>query len=320
MYKENAPIVLFVYNRLSHTKQVIDALKKNGLSRSSDLFVYSDGWKNDKSKKDVLAVREYINTIAGFKSVTIVEREANYGLKKNIIEGVTEVVDRYGKIIVLEDDILVTPFFLKYMNDALDFYNGEERVMEVSASHEYMDTTQLPETFLIKKGFCHGWGTWQRAWDKYDKSEEAIDIFKRFDCKRRRLFNLYGATDEFGEVIDNCLGRLNTWAVFWDVAIFENNGLVVVPRDNMIINIGFDGSGEHCPKTTRHINAYATQIIESFPEEIKEDEQSAQRYRDGCMDRRPDFAHRVHYRIERCKDILRIQGMIRYSRMLNGHK
>src|SRR3989339_698479 len=127
-----SPIVLFVYNRLEHTRKTIEALQKNELAKDSELFLYSDGPKNEENIKKVNEVRKYINSIDGFKKVKIVEREINFGLARSIIAGVTDIVNKYGKIIVLEDDIVTSPYFLTFMNDALCLYENEEKVMHIS--------------------------------------------------------------------------------------------------------------------------------------------------------------------------------------------
>lgn len=129
-----APIVLFVYNRKDHTEQTIEALKKNDLAIESDLFIYSDATKNDVNSDAVKEVREYIKTINGFKSITIVERKNNMGLAKSVVSGVSEIVNKYGKVIVLEDDLITAPQFLRYMNKNLENY---EKVEDVISIHGY---------------------------------------------------------------------------------------------------------------------------------------------------------------------------------------
>ena len=127
-----APIALFVYNRLWHTCQTINALQKNKLSSESELFIFSDGAKNDNVSPQVKEVRDYIRTIDGFKKVTIIEQDMNIGLAKSIIRGVTKIVNEYGRIIVLEDDIVTSPYFLKFMNESLAFYENEDKVWHIS--------------------------------------------------------------------------------------------------------------------------------------------------------------------------------------------
>jgi GT2 family glycosyltransferase len=122
-----APILLFTYNRPSHTRQTLEALLNNKLAKESELFIFSDGYKNDNDKENVLKVRNIIHSIEGFKQVHIIENAYNFGLAKNIIEGVTQVIDKYGKMIALEDDLITSPYFLTFMNEALEKFENEEK-------------------------------------------------------------------------------------------------------------------------------------------------------------------------------------------------
>jgi len=162
-----APIVLFVYNRPWHMRQTIEALQKNELAEVSELFIFSDGPKSEADKEKVLEVREYIKTIPGFKSVTLIKRERNIGLAQSIITGVTDVINRYGRIIVLEDDMVTSPYFLKFMNEALEFYKDAEKVVCVHG-YIYPIEAKLPETFFLRGADCWGWATWKRGWDLFD--------------------------------------------------------------------------------------------------------------------------------------------------------
>lgn len=140
-----SPIVLFAYNRINHIQQVIKALLRNEYASDSDLIIYSDASKNDNTVQEVQCVRQYLSTVSGFKSVKVIERLENFGLAKNIIDGVTSVINQYGKVIVLEDDLVVSPYFLKYMNEALDFYEKEEQVISIHG-YIYPVKQKLPET------------------------------------------------------------------------------------------------------------------------------------------------------------------------------
>ena len=161
-----SPIVLFAYNRINHIQQVIKALLRNEYASDSDLIIYSDASKNDNTVQEVQCVRQYLSTVSGFKSVKVIERLENFGLAKNIIDGVTSVINQYGKVIVLEDDLVVSPYFLKYMNEALDFYEKEEQVISIHG-YIYPVKQKLPETFFIKGADCWGWATWKRGWDLF---------------------------------------------------------------------------------------------------------------------------------------------------------
>ncbi len=266
-----APIVLFTYNRLDHTKQTIEALQKNVYAQESCIYIYSDAPKNDNAIEFVNAVREYLHQVIGFKEIHIIERDRNWGLARNIIDGVTKIVNQYGKIIVLEDDIVTSKWFLKYMNDALTIYRDQERVMSVNGYALPMDTEGIAETYFLRFADCWGWATWDRAWKFFHRDvEKTISSFSEDDI---REFNFENNTDYFQQVLDNHSGKLFTWAIFWYAAVFKANGLGVMVRDSLVNNVGFDNSGEHCgADNTLAVNLSQTPIRE-FPLLLEEDYQ-----------------------------------------------
>ncbi|QUE30740.1 glycosyltransferase [Francisella philomiragia] len=264
-----APIVLFVYNRPWHTHQTIEALQKNKLAIDSELFIYSDAPKNENAIEKVQQVRDYIKSIDGFKKVTIIEREKNWGLAGSIIDGVTKIVNQYGKIIVLEDDLVTSPYFLKFMNDALEFYRNEEKVWHISGWNYPINTESLDDTFLWRVMNCWGWATWANRWQHYEKNvDKTIGEFTKEDIKR---FNLDGAENFWEQVVLNKEGKINTWAIFWYATIFKNSGLCLNPVKTFVENIGHDSSGEHCGDSDSYQNNDLNQkeSIE-FTIEIKE--------------------------------------------------
>ena len=277
-YKEHlAPIVLFPYNRLEHTKKTVAALQQNIYAKDSELFIYSDGAKDPKAYASVEAVRAFLHTIDGFKKIHIIERDKNWGLAENIIDGVTQIVNSYGKIIVLEDDIVTSKYFLKYMNDALEVYREDPRVMEVSGYMYPMDTRDLPETFFLKMGDCWGWGTWKRAWQFFERKPEKL--MKTFSEEEIYHFNLEGAEDFWAQVKANVAGELYTWAVFWMAAIVRHDGFMLCPRESLSQNIGMDGSGDHCGCTDTYAVALRGEKISKFPVSIVEDDMARERLR-----------------------------------------
>ena len=243
-----APIVLFCYNRPWHTQQTLDALALNELASASDLIVYCDGPKNDSDEKTLQAITEtrcVIKSDKRFKSITIVESEINKGLATSIIEGVTEVVNRYGKIIVLEDDIVTSPGFLTYMNDALNVYQEEEKVLHISG-YMYPVKKKLPETFFIRPTSCWGWGTWMRAWNHFEKNvdKQINELDKMNGWKEFTIDSSYPSFKY--QLLLNQRGELNTWAIFWQASVFVKRGLSLHPFPSLVQNIGMDGSGENC--------------------------------------------------------------------------
>ena len=145
-----SPILLFTYNRPLHTEKTLEALRGNYLSSESELYVFSDGYKSESDKGDVMRVREIIRSIDGFKKVHIHEQPRNVGLAGNIIEGVTKIVNEFGKVIVLEDDLVTSPYFLTFMNEGLERYENEERVGHIQGFCSLWDFVALTNCFIAR--------------------------------------------------------------------------------------------------------------------------------------------------------------------------
>lgn len=238
-----APITLFAYNRPWHVQQTIEALLKNDLASESDLIVFSDGPRRVEDASLVSQVREYIHSISGFRSVRIVEREQNYGLGKSIIAGVTEVVNLRGKLIVMEDDLVTSPFFLRYMNDALEYYEHEDKVISI---HGYCYPIKgLPETFFLRGADCLGWATWQRGWELFEENgQELLSKLERENLLSR--FDLFGAYNFSQMLRDQIAGKNSSWAVRWYGSAVLKNRLTLYPGQSLVFHIGSDGSGTNC--------------------------------------------------------------------------
>ena len=260
--KISSPIVLFVYNRPLHTQQTIEALQRNELAQESELFIYSDAPKNSEAQKGVDDVRSYIDTIKGFKKITIVKREKNWGLANSIIDGVTSIVNQYGKIIVLEDDLVTSPYFLKFMNDALDFYENNKKVWHISGWNYPIDKKGLDDIFLWRVMNCWGWATWADRWQYYERNvDKTVAQFTQNDINK---FNLDGVENFWGQVLLNQQGAIHTWAIFWYATIFRHGGLCLNPTQTFVENIGHDGTGEHCS-----LKVYEDRVQEHYTIEFK---------------------------------------------------
>ena len=239
-----SPILLFVYNRLTHTQRCVEALLKNPLASESELFIYSDEAKDDTQKETVNEVRKYIHTVNGFKNITIIERNENWGLARSIIDGVSTQVNRYGKVIVLEDDLVVAPHFLQFMNDALEAYKDEPKVGHIQACDFTQDPT-LPDTFLIKWTGSWGWGTWDRAWKHFNPNGKAL-LQELETRKLTYTFDFdgkYGYTHMLRRQIE---GKNNSWAIRWNASLFLKDILSLNVGRSLVQNEGFDGSGTNC--------------------------------------------------------------------------
>ena len=242
-----APIVLFVYNRPAHTSRTVEALLKNELAGVSDLIIYSDAPTRPEAADAVREVREYIRSIAGFRSVSIVERETNFGLARSIIDGVTAIVNKYGRIIVLEDDMVTSPYYLAYMNEALEKYADDDSVVSIHG-YVYPVAQPLPEAFFLPGADCCGWATWSRGWACFNgKGQFLLDELNRRNLIRAFDFN--GAYP-FSKMLEGQIkGTNDSWAVRWYASTFLAGKLPLYPGRSLVHNIGNDNSGTHCGVT-----------------------------------------------------------------------
>lgn len=239
-----APIALFVYARPEHTRRTVEALLANAEAQHTHLVVYADAARSEKDADAVKQVREYVRGIKGFATLTVHESVINKGLADSIVDGVTNTVNTYGRAIVVEDDLVTSPYFLRYMNDALETYADVPDVMHVAAHMLDIDPEGLPEAFFMRQSSCWGWGTWKRAWQYFSRDSEYF--INTFTPAMRHAFNLDGAYDYWAQLMANHEGRLKTWAVYWYASVFARNGLCLHPRQSLVQNIGFDGSGQNC--------------------------------------------------------------------------
>ena len=242
-----APIVLFVYNRPWHTQQTVEALQKNELAAESDLFIFADGAKTENDEK-VNEVRKYIKTITGFKSITIFEKEKNCGLANSVIAGVAEIINKFGKVIVIEDDIVTSKYFLKFMNEALNFFENDERIFSVSAYTYPAKTMKIPKSYKhdIYLSYRHGswgWGTWKERWSSVDWRVSDFNDFSQ-NVEFQKTFNRSGA-DMSGMLKAQIEGRIDSWAIRFDYSLFKQNKFNIRPVKSLVNNVGLDNSGTH---------------------------------------------------------------------------
>jgi hypothetical protein len=219
-------------------------LKANPLAAQSDLFVFSDGPKNADAAAGVAQVRELLKGLTGFRSVTVAERERNFGLAASIISGVTDIVSRHGAVIVLEDDLVTSPHFLRYMNDALELYRDRE---EVASIHGYIYPVEgaLPETFFLRGADCWGWATWKRAWELFEPDGAKL-LARLRDGKLTKAFDRDGSYEYTRMLEDQISGRNDSWAVRWYASAFLADRLTLYPGRSLVQNIGMDALGTHC--------------------------------------------------------------------------
>ena len=249
MTEELAPIVLFVYNRPKHTIECLEALSNNTLANQSKLYIFCDGVKETCSEEDAIKnsmVKELIREKQWCGEVMIKEYSTNNGLASSVINGVEEVINKYGKVIVLEDDLITSHFFLEYMNESLNKYKDIDSVMQISGfSFPYNLSKKNNGSYFLPISSTWGWATWKRVWDSVDfRCEDYLKLKK--DKELRYNFNFVGSYDYskmfFQQMESN---RISSWGIrfYWNV--FKKNGKILYPDNSLVYNNGWDGTGKH---------------------------------------------------------------------------
>jgi hypothetical protein len=265
----SAPVALFVYNRPGHTRRTVEALLANSIANQTPLHVFSDAPRNESARLAVAEVRSYIRSIAGFKSVTIIERETNFGLARSIIDGVTRLCEECGRVIVMEDDLITSPHFLSYMNDALTRYEHEDRVMQIAG---YMFPVELnihEDALLLPFISSWGWATWHRAWQRFDAEAKGYEKLVE-DHALKKQFDLGGHYSYFKMLRAQQQGKVDSWAIRWYLSVFLCGGLALYPKKTLVRNIGFDGTGINCAVSTIEYSQVDMNFqVFSMPQHIK---------------------------------------------------
>jgi hypothetical protein len=266
-----APVVLFAYKRPEHTRQTLEALASADLAERSTLYVFCDGPRLPEDRDAVAAVRRVVAERKWTCQVEVVAHAENRGLAGSIIAGVTEVIKRHGRAIVLEDDLLIGRSFLSWMNAALDRYEQADEVMQVSG---YLFPVRARRgAFFLPLPTSWGWATWQRAWRWFDPLMTGCERIEREPSTRRR-FNLGGAYPYSALLKRQRQGSIDSWAIRWYLSVFLRNGLTLYPPASLVRNIGLDGSGTHTKDRvfdTAVSAPAAPQTVPSFPHETRID-------------------------------------------------
>lgn len=246
--QNRAPVIMFVYARLEHTQKMITSLIKNKLANESDVWIFSDAAKKETAIENVKKVREYIYTLLDknyFKSIHIIEAEQNKGLANSVISGVSQVISEYGKVIVLEDDLIVTENFLEYMNEALEFYEHDNKIWSISGYNLpiKIPTEYNKDVYLSYRGCSWGWATWLDRWDKVRWEVSDYEKFKN-NKNMRKKFNRGG--EDMSLMLDKQMtGLIDSWAIRWCYEQFKSNMYTIYPVKSLVYNEGLDGTGTH---------------------------------------------------------------------------
>ncbi|MDD5013954.1 MAG: glycosyltransferase family 2 protein [Atribacterota bacterium] len=265
-----APIAFFAYNRPEHTKRALESLSRNSEAQRSELFVFIDGPKTEQDKEKIEIVKSIIKSKEWCGKTSIYESKENHGCARQFIEGISWLCSTKGRIIVLEDDNLVSPFFLKFMNNALDIYATKEKVMDVTG-YMYPVGCLNVESGFMRGGGDWGWATWQRAWTAFEPDGKKL-LSKLSDKKTRYEFNYQNSYNYYSLLLNHVKGKIESWSVRWYASMFLKGGSALFPGKSLVQNIGFDSSGRYGSKTDKYNTPLYENPIREFPNTIEENE------------------------------------------------
>lgn len=292
-----APVVAFAYKRPDHLQAMIDSLLRNPEAQQTHVRIYCDAARKPEDEEGVQAVREYVASIRGFASVTPVFRDHNLGLAKSIVSGVTDMLASHDRVIVLEDDLVLSPHFLRYMNGGLHLYAQTDEVASIHG-YCYPTATALPETFFLRGADCWGWATWRRAWRHFNPDGRALLQQLRAQGLTRR-FDFDGSF-EFTQMLDDQIqGWNDSWAIRWHATCFLAGRLTLYPGRSLVHNGGFDATGRHCNTTSQFDQVVSPNPIDLRPLPLAESETARLAFVDFFRRFRAPWPSRLRTRLRR---------------------
>lgn len=287
-----APIVLFAYNRPLHLRRTVEALVANDGAAESTLIVYSDGARDAKASRSVEEVRTYLKTVKGFRSVRVIERAENCGLARSIMEGVTEVVREFGTVIVLEDDHLTAPSFLRFMNDGLAMYAHDDSVISIHG-YSYPTKQPLPDLYFMRGADCFGWATWKRGWDVFNPDTAALRnaVLNGGEVDQFTFNNSFPYIRIFDEDIR---GVRRSWAIRWYASAFLAGKFTLYPGRSLVQHIGNDGSGTNMGGTDVFRTELSTEPVRMSRIPIQESAEARKAWEEFFWSIRPGLVRRIY--------------------------
>ena len=251
-----APIAVFAFKRPVHLRRTLESLARNPEFTQSELHIFCDGARRPDEEEAVAEAREIARGWP-HPAKTVHVAASNLGLAASVIAGVSALCAKHGRVIVVEDDLIVATVFLDFMNRCLEHYSADQRVMQISG-HMFPVEIRLAGGDVIFLPFTTSWGwaTWSHAWARFDPQMAGYERLA-LDRYMRRAFNLQGAYPYFSMLKKQRSGAIDSWAIRWYLSVFFNSGIVVYPKRSLVGNEGFDGSGTNCAATDRLENSKA---------------------------------------------------------------
>jgi hypothetical protein len=267
--KYYSPIAIFTYQRIDSLKKLLKSLKKNSETKNSSVYFFCDGPKSKKDERNTKKIILFLKSIKFFKNKKIILRKNNYGLKKNIVDGINEVFKKNKTIIVLEDDLIVSKYFLNYMNNALNKYYKNKKIFHINGWSFKVNINNKFDVYFSRYMNCWGWGTWKNRWSLLNE-KSVLKSSLNWSKKKINEFNIGSSINLYDQISRNFTKKINTWAVFWYAAIFENNGICLTPNYSLVKNCGFEKLENNSINFLYSTNISNKKII-NYPSFVTED-------------------------------------------------
>lgn len=267
-----APICVFAFDRPEHLRRTLTALAANDLAKESNLVIFCDGPRHERDKAKTALVQEFARDTEGFRSCNVIVSKANKGLGVSVIDGVTQMLTQYDRAIILEDDLITSPHFLRYMNDGLDLYADNPTVASIHGWCFPHAVSDPPETFFLRGTDCLGWGTWKRAWAMFEPDARLL----LSELRRRRLqyaFNCNGIYDYMGMLRAVRDGKISSWAVRWRASAFLHDMHTLHPGRSLVQHVGGDGKGTNVGVTDLFDVPLSESAISIRPQSVVENDE-----------------------------------------------
>lgn len=239
-----APLAIFIFNRPEHTRRMIASLKACIGFAESPIYVFADGPRRARDISAIQEARSEARRLLGNDAVYL-ERDANLGIESSVIAAVTQLCDRYGRAVVIEDDLIFSPHFLEFLNHGLRRYEGNPRVMQVCGyMFDVPAFRHRAEAIFLPMASSLGWATWKRAWDQFDPLATGWRE-RLLDDRFRKRFDLDGHFPYAKMLSHHMRGAHPAWDIRWYYTMFNKGGLALYPPRTLVVHTGFDGTGMH---------------------------------------------------------------------------
>lgn len=247
------PVAVFIFARPETTAALLENLKASDGAQRIHLFVFADGPRHVEEARQVEATRQVVRDVLydhPFAEVTVVEAAENRGLADSVIAGVSRILDEYPSVIVLEDDLEISPATIAYLAAALERYKSDPRVISVTAysyPEKVLHAADLPhgqDNFFLYRPCSWAWGTWRQPWHETQWKGEIYDTFLS-SPKLQAEFKRACGHDVARMLRKQLAGKINSWAIRFTYSAFLKRGLVSYPNQSFVSNIGSRGDGTH---------------------------------------------------------------------------